>query len=72
MLPLTELGHSRQGQTKGRGSEMGKQPHVRKESARSTTFTHEMLPTYQEEPKLTNGRDGFMPSKNGQTNNTNG
>ena len=36
----------------GGGSEMGKQPHVRMESARSTTWC-EMLPTYQEEPKLT-------------------
>ena len=26
MLPLTELGHSRQGQPNGGGSEMGKQP----------------------------------------------
>ena len=37
MLQLTELGHDRQGQIKGRGSEIGKQPHVRMESARSTT-----------------------------------
>ena len=37
MLPLTELGHGRQGQIKWRGSEMGKQPHIGMWSEKSVT-----------------------------------
>ena len=36
-MPLTELGHSRQGQDQNGGSEMGKQPHVRMENEKFTT-----------------------------------
>ena len=52
MLPLTELGHGRQGQPNGGVSEMGKQPHVRMESQRST-IPMQNAPTYQEAPTLT-------------------
>ena len=53
MLPLTELGHGRQGQNQNGGSEMGKQPRVGMGNEKFTTLTCKMLPTYQEEPKLT-------------------
>ena len=52
MLPLTDLGHGRQGQPNGGGSEMGKQPPCWMESQRPTTPTQN-APTYQEVPTLT-------------------
>ena len=51
MLPLTELGHGGQGQTKWRGSEIGKQP-VLEWRVQGLPLRPEMLPTYREEPKL--------------------
>ena len=53
MLPLTELGHSRQGQPNGGGVKWESSPHVGMESQRSTTLVQN-APTYlQEVPTLT-------------------
>ena len=52
MLPLTELGHGRQGQPNGGGVKWESSPHVRMESQRSTTLTQNAL-TYLEVPTPT-------------------
>ena len=50
MLPLTELGHGRQGQPKEMGgSEMGKQPTCQGERPKVYTSMHN-APTYREVP----------------------
>ena len=54
MLPLTELGHGRQGQKSNWGSEMGKQPRVGMEDEKVYHINAKCYPTYQEEPQLRN------------------
>ena len=52
MLPLTELGHGRQGQPNGGGVKWESSAHVRMENQRSTTKTQNAL-TYREVPTPT-------------------
>ena len=50
MLPLTELGHSRQGQQNVMGGvKWARSPHVKVKGHRPTTLTQN-VPTYQEVP----------------------
>ena len=69
MLPLTELGHGRQGQNQNGGSEMGKQPRVRMENEKFTTLMRN-APHLPRGPKLTT-EEQLYTLQNGQTNNVN-
>ena len=64
MLPLTELGHSRQGQPNEMegGVKQASSPCVRMESQRSTTLM-QSAPTYQEVPTPDYGGMALYPSK---------
>ena len=54
MLPFTKLGHSRQGQPNGGGSEMGKQPLCQDGKPKRSTTLMRNAPTYiREVPTLT-------------------
>ena len=58
MLPLTELGHGRQGQQNVMGGvKWASSPHVRVKDHRSTTLTQNAL-TYQEVP--TSNLEGWL------------
>ena len=62
MLPLTELGHGRQGQPNGGGVKWESSPHVGMENQRSTTPTQNAL-TYREVPTPDYEGMALYPSK---------